>query len=306
MIIKRNMHKLPDNVTTSAIPASIEASPAQVLGATDLSGVFPKGVRVYLTDTGAASQEKLVQAAAHLRDLGYMPVPHLAARRLPSRAGFEEQVKRLAGEAGVTDVLVVGGGVDRPVGPFASSMDLLSTGLLDSCGITQIAIAGHPEGSPDFSDDIAVNALKLKREFAERTNADMRIVTQFGFDPGRFIAWAEGLALSGIDLPVHIGVSGPAKITTLLKYAALCGVGNSIAYLKKNALSLTTLAKGHSPEGVVGPIERHWRAKTQGPIQQIHVFPFGGLQNSADWLVQRGSWKRDPTAHALSPDSMTG
>ena len=112
-MIKRITHKLPDISAASIIPASIEASPAQVLGATDLAGLFPQGVRVYLTDTGAASQEKLVEAAAHLRGLGYQPVPHLAARRIPSRAGFEEQVRRFAGEAGVTDVLVVGGGVDH-------------------------------------------------------------------------------------------------------------------------------------------------------------------------------------------------
>lgn len=306
MIIKRIMHKLPDISAASIIPASIEASPAQVLGASDLAGLFPQGVRVYLTDTGAASQERLVDAAGHLRDLGYEPVPHLAARRIPSRTGFEEQVRRLAGEAGVTDVLVVGGGVDRPAGPFASSMDMLSSGIFDRCGIRQIAIAGHPEGSPDFNDDTAMAALRLKRDFAERSDAAMRIVTQFGFDPARFIAWAEGLKASGIDLPVHIGVSGPAKITTLLKYAALCGVGNSIAYLKKNALSLTTLAKGHSPESIVGPIERHWQANPQGPIRQIHVFPFGGLQNSADWLVKRGSWQTGGADCSASQDSMAG
>ncbi|MCA2374492.1 methylenetetrahydrofolate reductase [Agrobacterium genomosp. 3 str. CIP 111-78] len=304
MIIKRIMHKLPDISASSIIPASIEASPAQVLGPASLAGLFPQGVRVYLTDTGAASQVRLVDAARHLRDLGYEPVPHLAARRIPSRVEFEEQVKRLAGEAGVSDVLVVGGGVERPAGPFASSMDMLSSGIFDRYGMNQIAIAGHPEGSPDFSEETAVAALRLKRDFAQRSDATMRIVTQFGFDAARFIAWAEGLVASGIDLPVHIGVSGPAKITTLLKYAALCGVGNSIAYLKKNALSLTTLAKGHSPESVVGPIERHWQANPQGPIRQIHVFPFGGLQNSADWLVNRGSWQTGGADRSASPDSV--
>ncbi|NTE55528.1 methylenetetrahydrofolate reductase [Agrobacterium tumefaciens] len=304
MIIKRIKHKLPDISASSIIPASIEASPAQVLGPASLAGLFPQAVRVYLTDTGAASQERLVDAARHLRDLGYEPVPHLAARRIPSRVEFEEQVKRLAGEAGVSDVLVVGGGVDRPAGPFASSMDMLSTGIFDRYGISRIAIAGHPEGSPDFSEETALTAMRLKRDFAERSDATMRIVTQFGFDPARFIAWAEGLAASGIDLPVHIGVSGPAKITTLLKYAALCGVGNSIAYLRKNALSLTTLAKGHSPESIVGPIEQHWQANPQGAIRQIHVFPFGGLQASSDWLVKRGSWQTGNTSRSAPPDSL--
>lgn len=145
---KRIMLKLPDISAASLIPASIEASPAQVLGPASLAGIFPRGVRVYLTDTGAASQEKLVDAATHLRNLGYEPVPHLAARRIPSRVEFEEQVKRLAGEADVTDVLVVGGGVDRPAGPFASSMDMLSSGIFDRYGIKRSQSPAIPKAAP--------------------------------------------------------------------------------------------------------------------------------------------------------------
>ena len=70
----------------------------------------------------------------------------------------------------------------------------------------------------------------------------------------------------------------------------MCGVGNSVTYLKKNALALTALATSHSPEGVVGPIERHVQANPASAIKQIHVFPFGGLKKSAQWLVERGSW----------------
>ncbi|UXS01572.1 methylenetetrahydrofolate reductase [Agrobacterium tumefaciens] len=300
MIIKRNMHKL------SRISASIEASPAQVLGSESLANLFPPATAVYLTDLGPTSQDRLVEAAKHLRDLGYNPVPHFAARRLPSRDRFETLVKRLADEAELTDVLVIGGGVGKAAGPFSSSMELLETGIFDSLGIRRIGVAGHPEGSPDFSEETALAALKFKQDFAERSDASMHIVTQFGFDAARFIGWAEGLAASGIDLPVHIGVSGPAKITTLVKYAALCGVGNSIAYLKKNALSLTALAKGHSPEGVVSPIERHWLENPAGPIRQIHVFPFGGLQKSAEWLRERGSWQSNADDRNNLPGSLAG
>ena len=118
----------------------------------------------------------------------------------------------------------------------------------------------------------------------------MRIVTQFGFDAKKFIAWADTLKNDGIDLPVHLGVAGPAKITTLIKFAAMCGVGNSISFLKKNALSLTTLATSHSPETVVGPIESHLLTNTSTPIRQIHVFAFGGLKKTSEWLIERGSW----------------
>ena len=41
---------------------------------------------------------------------------------------------------------------------------------------------------------------------------------------------------------------------------------------------------------VVGPIERHVSRAPATPIRQIHVFPFGGLKKSSEWLVERGSW----------------
>lgn len=272
------------------IEASIEVAPTQALESTDLPGLFPKGTRVYITDIGNDDTGTLVAAARRVHDLGYRPVPHFASRRLTTRAALEERVRRTAGEAGVKDVLVIGGGLDKPAGEFGSTMDVLDTGLFEANGITHVGIAGHPEGSPDFSNEVAINALRQKQEFGKRTGIEMRIVTQFGFDPAKFIIWAEGLKAQGIDMPVHLGVAGPAKITTLIKFAAMCGVGNSISFLKKNALSLTALATSHSPEGMVGPIESHVASTPATAIAQIHVFPFGGLKKSTEWLIERGSW----------------
>lgn len=279
------------------IGASIEVQPRQAIESTDLPGLFPRGTRVYITDIGTDPMDRLVAAARRVKDLGYEPVPHFASRRLTTKAALEDRIGAMAGEAGVTDVLVIGGGMERPAGEFSSSMEVLETGLFDRYGVTDIGVAGHPEGSPDFSADVALNALRLKKSFGERTGARLRIVTQFGFDGGKFVEWAEGLRSHGIDLPVHLGVAGPAKITTLAKYAALCGVGNSIDFLKRRARSLATLATSHSPEGVVGPIERHVQENHGSAIRQIHVFPFGGVRNAAIWLEKRGSWDHNSSAH---------
>lgn len=280
------------------IAASIEVAPTQAVESNDLPGLFPEGSRVYITDIGNDSTDTLVAAARRVRDLGYRPVPHFASRRLTTRAALEDRIRRSAQEAGVTDVLVIGGGLDKPAGEFGSTMEVLDTGFFEKFGITHLGVAGHPEGNPDFADAQAIEALRQKQDFARRSGIDVRIVTQFGFDPHKFISWAEGLKAQGIDLPVHLGVAGPAKITTLIKFAAMCGVGNSISFLKKNALSLTALATSHSPEGMVGPIERHWQSTHGSAIAQIHVFPFGGLKKSAEWLVERGSWPSHATSLA--------
>ena len=272
------------------IAASIEMTPKQAVEFADLPGLFPPGTSVYIADIGHTDLPLLAAAARRLREVGYESVPHLAARRLTSRDELERRIATLTQEAGVVDVLVIGGGLPRPAGLFESTMAVLETGLLDRYGIERLGVAGHPEGSPDFTEDVAIEALRLKQGFGERTGAEVRIVTQFGFNPDNAINWAEGLARHRVDLPIHMGVAGPAKLTTLLKYAAMCGVGNSIGFLKRQARSLTGLAASQSPEIVVGPIEDHWRSHPDSAIRQVHVFPFGGIRKASDWLVDRGSW----------------
>lgn len=272
------------------IPASIEVSPKQANESADLPGLFPQGTRVYITDVGTDPTPVLVSAAKRVRALGYEPVPHFASRRLTTKSALENRIKATVGEAGVKDVLVIGGGLAQQAGEFSSTMEVLETGFFDVNGITDIGIAGHPEGSPDFSDDVAHEALRLKRTFGERTGTKMRIVTQFGFDGEGFAKWADGVKQAGIDMPIHLGVAGPAKITTLVKYAAMCGVGNSLSFFKRNTRSIATLATSHSPEGTVGPIEQAWRNDPASPIRQIHVFPFGGIKKASQWLAERGTW----------------
>lgn len=272
------------------IGASIEATPKQVLEGDRLDGLFPKGTRVYLTDVGSTTVAEFARAAAILADAGYTPVPHLPARRIAGEADLRERLRLLTGEAGVSDVLIIAGSVDRPAGDLLSTMDVLNTGLISEFGIRTIGVAGHPEGSPDISAADVARAVAEKNAYASATGVDMRIVTQFGFDPQRYISWAYELAAAGNRLPIHVGVSGPARITTLLKYAALCGVGPSLDFLKKRATSVMALAAGFSPEAVVGPIEEHLSEHPGCPIAQLHVFPFGGLRKSAEWLAERGSW----------------
>lgn len=272
------------------IPASIEISPKQAVENEDIPGLFPEGTRVYITDVGTDTAETLTAGAKRVRDLGYTPVPHFASRRLTIKQALEDRIKMMVGEAGITDVLVIGGGLEKEAGEFASTMEVLETGFFDKHGITHMGVAGHPEGSPDFSDDVALEALKLKQAFRDRTDIDLRIVTQFGFAPEKFTAWAEGLSAKGVELPVHLGVAGPAKITTLIKFAAMCGVGNSISFLKKRGAAVLAMASGFDPDEIVNPIESAALGTENSAVKQIHVFPFGGVKKSAEWLKARGSW----------------
>ena len=275
---------------TSSIYSSIEVVPGQVLAADDLETWFPVGTRVYLPDVGTNTVDAMIASAARLREYDYEPVPHFAARRIRNAEELEQRLARFSAEAGVSDILIIGGGLDKEIGDFASTMDVLDTGLLDNYGINRVSVAGHPEGSPDFTEQDAIKALAYKQAFHDRTDAELTIVTQFGFDADTFIKWAEGLAAHGVHLPVHLGVAGPAKLPTLIKYAVMCGVGPSIQFLKKHTTALTTMISGFDPETVVAPIEKHVQSNPDSVIKQIHVFPFGGAKKAAGWLYKRGSW----------------
>ncbi len=273
------------------LPASIEILPKQIPTSDQLRSLLPAGTRVYLTDIGTPGvNSEMLVAAQRLREVGCIAVPHLAARRIGSWEALEQRIGELAELAGVNNVLVVGGGITTPLGPYKSTMEILETGVLDRFGIKNVAVAGHPEGSPDFTAASAIEALRQKQAFAERTGTRLCIVTQFCFDPVRAMAWAADLAKIGIDLPVHIGVAGPAKFATLIKYATLCGVGNSLSMLTRSAGNILSLATGYSPETFVSPIEQELATLARPTISQMHIFPFGGLENASSWLRRRGSW----------------
>ena len=101
--------------------------------------------------------------AIRLAREGMTPVPHLPARSIPSEQALDDHLARLAGEAGTSDALVIGGGVDRPAGPFDRSMQLIESGLLDKHGIRRIGVAGHPEGNRDIGEAGIRQALAEKK-----------------------------------------------------------------------------------------------------------------------------------------------
>lgn len=267
---------------------SIEVSPAQVLGGKLAADLLPAKTRIYMTDIGTDSENDMIAAAKKINDLGYACVPHIAARRIESETMLQTRLQKYQNEAGVNDLLCIAGEAEKQMGPYDCSLKVLQSGFIDEFGFQHVAVAGHPEGNDSYAGENLMNVLHAKYDFAKQCDFEMRITTQFGFDGELFVAWAKQVQEAGIDLPIHMGVAGPAKITTLIKYAAMCGVGNSMQFFKKRTKALAHLTTGHSPEEVVAPIEKAWQEKLFN-IKQIHIFAFGGLANTKDWLVKRGS-----------------
>ena len=279
---------------------SIEVMPRTAEKVENFRDLLPTGTRVYIAHIEGTPIEDMVATARRLAADGFTVMPHIPARIIKDRATLADWVARYKGEAGVKQALLLGGGVNTPAGEFDSSMQLIGTGLFD--GFERLHVAGHPEGNKDIdadgSDRMVMEALRWKQAFSERTDAKMAIATQFCFEAEPVIAWADRLAAEGIALPIHIGVAGPAKLQTLIKFAIACGVGPSLRVLQKRAMDVTKLLLPYEPTEFLTTLAAH-KAKTPGfGIEHVHFFPLGGIKTNAAWVTDHGGASGVPASHA--------
>ena len=275
---------------------SIEVMPRTAEKVEDFRALLPRGTRVYVAHIEGTPIENMVATAKRIADEGFDVMPHFPARIIPDRATLADWINRYKTEAGVHQALLLGGGVNTPAGDFHSSMQLIETGLFD--GFDRLHVAGHPEGNKDIAggEQVIMDALHWKQDFANRTDAKMAITTQFCFEPAPVIAWANGLKAAGIDMPIHIGIAGPAKLQTLIKFAIACGVGPSLRVLQKRAMDVTKLLLPYEPTDVVAGLAAHKAAHPDFNIEQVHFFPLGGIKTNAAWAADHGGQATQATA----------
>ncbi len=260
-----------------------ETTPGSAAKIPDYREHLRPGTAVYITFLPGSDFDDTIAVAKRLKGEGFLPVPHFAARSIPSAAFLEDKLARLAGEVGLEQVLVIGGSADKPVGDFPDTMRLLETGLFDKHGIRKFGVAGHPEGSPDISDEAIAEALRWKNDFAERSGAELYLVTQFCFEAGPVIAWDRCIRAEGNRLPIHVGVPGLATIRTLLAHAKACGIGPSMKFLTRQARNLTKLMTVSAPDRLVTDLAAYQASDPGCGIAGVHMYPLGGLHRSAKW-----------------------
>jgi methylenetetrahydrofolate reductase (NADPH) len=269
---------------------SIEVMPRTAEKVESFRDILPSGTRVYIAHIEGTPIEDMVATARRINGEGFEVMPHFPARIIPDKATLSDWIARYQGEANVKQALLLGGGVNTPAGDFDSSMQMIETGLFD--GFKRLHVAGHPEGNRDIDKDggdaIVLQALKWKQAFADRSDADMAIATQFCFEADPVIAWANRLAAEGVKLPIHIGIAGPAKLQTLIKFAIACGVGPSLRVLQKRAMDVTKLLLPYEPTEVLQGLAAHKAANPGFGIEQVHFFPLGGIKTNAQWVTENG------------------
>jgi methylenetetrahydrofolate reductase (NADPH) len=263
---------------------SVEVTPAIAAKHARLADLLPPDTRVYVAYLPGEDHLEVVRTAARIRGEGLVPVPHCPARSIVDRAQLDDYLRRATAEAGVNEVLVIGGGIDLPRGAFSGTRALLETGLFEAHGIRAIGLAGHPEGQREIGAPGAATTLEQKLAYARRTSADVRLVTQFMFEPEPLFAWEGMIRTQGSHLPIHVGVPGPATLKSLLGYARLCGVGNSMRVLTREAGNLLKLASLSYPDALIAALARHGASDPGCRLERLHFYPFGGLARTARWV----------------------
>lgn len=260
---------------------SVEATRPKAADVTALKQEAPPGTRVYLSALPNRSLGELADQAVMIRAAGLEPVPHIAVRNLESREQIVACLARLRDEAQVTHLLVIGGDRGDAAGPFATSLDLIESGLLQRHGVTHVGLAGHPEGHPRVSTDMLDRALHAKVEATEQSGLSADIVTQFSFDSDAIMSWVRRLRDYGIETPVRIGMAGPTNLTTLLRYAQRCGVKASAGGFARHAGLVKHLFGVTAPDGIVRALSE---ASALGDVSG-HFFSFGGIGATARWAA---------------------
>jgi methylenetetrahydrofolate reductase (NADPH) len=240
--------------------------------------------RIYVSHLPGQSWEETVATCTAVHALGATPIPHVPVRRARSHEELQRFLGNCVTHAGVREILLIAGDYPQSVGPYATTMEVLSTGILAQHGIERLSVAGHPEGHPVVSSDELRRAEREKIEFALSKHMPLTFLTQLFFAAQPFIEWRSRLPIpveAGDRIRVVAGLAGPAKLTTLLRYAAICGVGPSMRALGTRPTSIGKMFTVRGPESIVHTLAATYASQSVG----IHLYSFGGLTRTCAWLA---------------------
>ena len=285
---KTENQKVSDHLKEFLTGFSIEVMPRTAAKIESFIEILPKNTRVYIAHIEGTPIEEMVQTAKRISSEGFNVMPHFPARIIKDKSTLEEWINMYQVEAGINQALLLAGGVDKPHGTFESSMQLVETELFERYNFKNLHFAGHPEGNKDIDKDGSNKnvdeALLWKQKFNERSDIDIAITTQFCFEAESVIEWANSLTNNGINIPIHIGVAGPAKLQTLIKFSIACGVGPSLKVLQKRAKDVKKLLLPFDPNDFLETLAKHKKENPKFNISNIHFFPLGGIKTNASWI----------------------
>ncbi len=248
---------------------TLEVVPAHVDRASIVSGLVEE---IFVTMIPGSDKKAILGAVETLAEQGFTPVPHVAVREFANEAELNEFFDGIR-SLGIQKALLLAGGVNRPAGPYAETLDVLRSKAFERANLRVVGLAGHPEGNPE--DPNSRQSLEKKLRFLHEAGLGVEIVTQWSFSPEKVSDYIADLRATGVTETVAVGIAGPASLKALLKYAKTCGVTAAKEVLRKQGFNLGRLLMSNKPEAFVAGVKG---------TNRFHLYPFGGLEKCARWL----------------------
>ncbi|MCD9028750.1 methylenetetrahydrofolate reductase [Luteimonas sp. BDR2-5] len=274
----------PSTLATLLAGYSFEMTAKDIPDLEKAAAVIPQGTRISITFLPGEDVRARLNAAMAVRRLGFVPVPHISARRLGSQHELESFLEALAELADADHAFIIAGDLPQAAGPYGDALSVIRSGLLEKYGFRHVGISGYPEGHPGIAPDLLWRAMRDKQEELAARNLEASLITQFGFDAQPVLDWLGQVRVRGTALPAWIGVSGPASVKTLLRYAARCGVGASAKVMSKYGLSLTRVLGTAGPDPLILELAEGLETADLGPVH-LHFYAFGGFARTIDWVT---------------------
>jgi methylenetetrahydrofolate reductase (NADPH) len=284
-------HNTPQEIARDLVRSgSLEMGADRPNDARAIADLLPAGTPVFVNHLPKHALTDTLNSLVAVSNAGLEPLPHLAARRVTSSAEAASFLNAAVKRAGVSKLLLIGGDTIATAGPYPNALALLKTGLIADAGIREVALAGYPEGHPTVDADTMIDALDAKIAAARAQGLGVRVITQFSFAPARILDFCVWLHRRAPGVPVQVGIPGPTTPAALLRFAKICGVGASFRAMTNQGMNAVKLLTHTDPGEQLALIAAHQRSNTHTNISGVHMFSFGGVSKTAQWMngVLRG------------------
>ena len=122
---------------------SIEMTAKDVPALEQAAPLLPPGTKIPVAFLPGETMAQRVFAARRVRELGFIPIPHISARRIASVLELERFLAALRSQAQIDHAFVVAGDPPKPMGPFDDALALIRTGLHARYGVRRVGISGY-------------------------------------------------------------------------------------------------------------------------------------------------------------------
>ena len=262
---------LIDRMTFEVVPLKSLDAAVQAL---------PVGAEVSVTCSPTKGIEETQRLTEQLQDLGFTPIPHIAARMVRD-SDHSVELAQWCQARGLRKIFVVGGDAEVP-GQFIGAVEFLADFLSTDHGLDTVGVTAYPDGHAFLSDEKLRWALHEKQRLLADAGVHGYCSTQMCFDPDAIAKWLRSEREVGLTMPVHLGISGVVEKTKLLKMGARLGIGDSLRYLRKNVGAVVKMmtTTNYDPNDLLLPLSTDL---LDLGVAGLHVFTFNQVEATNSW-----------------------